>query len=390
MSRSYFVIFRLIYLHSPADNNTFARPHLRNKLSTEFGFVIRQSRCREVCHLLSPSPSPLHTLNLVPLDTSRLVPPSLTSTIHNTCFSLSRSDHLFGSSVSSPSSFRSLLKTITMGDFDPYTQNVSFVAGDGKTPLSVPMSMIDAFHTESVSVCINYGAQLGACVIMLAVILVMTPSSKFRRPSSILHITGLTLCIIRMALLSAYFPSPFNDFYAYWAGDYSHVPVRDFVISIVANTFSLLLVIAIEAALMHQAWTMVKLWPNFWKYSLSALSAFITLFTIGWRLAFTVIQNKAVLSLIPPENMIWLIHLMVITNAASICWFCAIFNIKLIIHLISNRGVLPSYKTMTPMEVLITTNGMLMIIPSMFSPLVATNCRLLGHLLTLDSYLCWS
>ncbi|KAH7121320.1 fungal pheromone mating factor STE2 GPCR-domain-containing protein [Dactylonectria macrodidyma] len=256
-----------------------------------------------------------------------------------------------------------------MGDFDPYTQNVTFLASDGKTPLSVPLPMVDAFHTESVSICLNYGSQLGACVIMLAVVFVMTPSPKLRRPSSLLHITGLVLCIIRMALLSAYFPSPFNDFYAYWAYDYSHVPIRDFVISIVANTFSLLLVIAIEAALMHQAWTMVKLWPNFWKYTLSALSAFITLFTIGWRVAFTVIQNKAVLSLIPPENMRWLIHLMVITNAVSICWFCAIFNIKLVIHLISNRGVLPSYKTMTPMEVLIATNGVLMIVPVIFAGL---------------------
>ncbi|KAF7543802.1 hypothetical protein G7Z17_g10448 [Cylindrodendrum hubeiense] len=256
-----------------------------------------------------------------------------------------------------------------MSDFDPFSQNVSFLAGDGNTSLSVPLSMVDAFHAESVSICLNYGTQLGACIIMLAVILVMTPSSKFRRPSSILHITGLTLCVIRMALLSAYFPSPFNDFYAFWAGDYSRVPVQDFVISIVANTFSLLLVIAIEASLMHQAWTMVKLWPNFWKYSIAAFSAFITLFTIGWRLAFTVIQNKAVLSLIPPENMRWLIHLMVITNAISICWFCAIFNIKLVIHLVSNRGVLPSYKTMTPMEVLIATNGMLMIVPVIFAGL---------------------
>ncbi|KAK7402504.1 pheromone alpha factor receptor [Neonectria punicea] len=256
-----------------------------------------------------------------------------------------------------------------MGDFDPFSQNVTFLAADGKTPLSIPMALIDGFHNETAGVCINYGAQLGACVIMLATLLVLTPSSKFRRPSSILQITGLVLCTLRMALISTWYLSPFTGFYTFWSGDYSYVSSRWYATSVAANTSSLLLVIAVEAALMHQAWTMVKLWANVWKYTLAALSAFITLFTIGWRVAFTVVQNVAILNLSPPHNMRWLIHLMVITNLISICWFCAIFNIKLIMHMITNRGVLPSYKNMTPMEVLIATNGVLMVVPVIFGGL---------------------
>ncbi|KAF4973231.1 hypothetical protein FZEAL_9383 [Fusarium zealandicum] len=256
-----------------------------------------------------------------------------------------------------------------MDDFDPYTQNVTFLASDGKTKIEIPMAWVDAFQRESTSVSINYGTQLGACIIMLVTLLIMTPKAKFRRPSNILHVVGLALCSIRMLLLCLYFPSPFNDFYAFWANDYSHVPGHDFAISIAANTVSLLLVIGIEAALMNQAWTMVSLWPEVWKYGIVLASGLVTLLTIGWRLAFTVIQNKAVLSLSPPTDKYWLVHWMVVTNAVSICWFCAIFNIKLLWHLISNRGVLPSYKAMTPMEVLVMTNGMLMIVPVIFSGL---------------------
>ncbi|KAH6897499.1 fungal pheromone mating factor STE2 GPCR-domain-containing protein [Thelonectria olida] len=256
-----------------------------------------------------------------------------------------------------------------MGDFDPYTQNVTFLAGDGRTEIAVPAGMIDEFHTVSVSICLNYGAQLGACLIMLAVLLVMTPSTKFRRPSTVLHISGLAICIVRMSLLSAYFPSHFNNFYAVWGSDYSHVPQIDFNVSVAATTFSLLLVIAVEAALMHQAWTMVKLWPTVWKLLISVLSTIITLYTIGWRIAFTVVQNETIINLVPPVHHRWVVQWAVIANAISICWFCVIFNLKLIYHLVSNHGVLPSYKAMTPMEILIATNGILMVVPVIFAGL---------------------
>lgn len=251
-----------------------------------------------------------------------------------------------------------------MGDtFDPFNQNVTFLSADGKTPLYVPFAALDAFHDESASVCINYGAQLGACIIMLLVLLIQTPAAKFRRPSTILHIAGLVICSIRMVLLVAWFPSAFNDFYAVWGLDYSLVPRSAYNLSLAANSFSVILVVVIEAALMNQAWTMIRLWGDFWRYLVVGSSAIVTLLTIGWRITFAVFQSRAILELKVSKHHDWVIYWCVITNAISICWFCAIFNLKLVWHIVSNRGMLPSYKTMSPMEVLVMTNGMLMIIP---------------------------
>ncbi|KAI5458873.1 fungal pheromone mating factor STE2 GPCR-domain-containing protein [Mariannaea sp. PMI_226] len=256
-----------------------------------------------------------------------------------------------------------------IGDFNPFTQNVTVFAPDGKTTIPIPLEAINDFYTYSINTSLNYGIQLGACLIMLFVLLAMTPSAKYRRPSSILHISGLLICIIRMGLLAAYFTSHFNNFYAVWASDYSRVPQIDFNVSVAATTFSLLLVIAIEAALMHQAWTMVRLWPTLWKVLVSVVSAVISLYTIGWRIAFTIVQNETIINLVPPVQHRWVIQWAVIANLISICWFCFIFNLKLIHHLISNRGILPSYKAMTPMEVLIVTNGILMAVPVIFAGL---------------------
>ncbi|KAF5000481.1 hypothetical protein FDECE_11203 [Fusarium decemcellulare] len=256
-----------------------------------------------------------------------------------------------------------------MDTFDPYTQNVTFLFADGQTKVEIPMPVIDLWRREIASICINYGTQFGACVIMLITLLVMTPMAKFRRPSNILHAIGLVVCAIRMLLLSLYYLHSFTDFYVFWTRDYSHVPTSELANSIAANTMSLLLVIIIELALMNQAWTMVSLWPDFWKYAISLVSATITLLTIASRIAFSVLQNKANLAVTTARSNVWLTHWMVVMNVLSISWFCAIFNIKLIWHLISNRGVLPSYKALTPMEVLVMTNGILMIIPVIFAGL---------------------
>jgi pheromone alpha factor receptor len=227
--------------------------------------------------------------------------------------------------------------------------------------------MIDAFTDETVSIVFNYGAQLGACIATLLVMLVLTPPAKLRRSSSVLHLLGLLIIIIRMALTFTYFRSPFSHFYEFWAKDFSRVAPGVFHTSVTANTLSLLLTMIMQAALMNQAWTMVSFWPTMAKYAACVLSIIIVLLAIGARLAFTIVQNGAILALQPPVHFYWGIHWNVIMNAISIFWFCAIFNIKLVMHLITNRGILPSRPMFTPMEVLIMTNGTLMVVPGKLS-----------------------
>jgi pheromone alpha factor receptor len=250
-----------------------------------------------------------------------------------------------------------------MSSFDPWTQNITFYAADGETPIQLPIPQIDAFIKYLISVTVNYGTQLGAALAMLFVILIMTPSAKLRRPSGLLQVLVLVLCVIRMALLSSYFFSDFVEFYAFNTGDYSRVPAGHYGLSVAGNTFSLLLIIAVEACLMHQAWAMVALWPDLVRYLLASLSICVALLTIGWRLTALVHQNIAILSASSNHNNVWISKAAVITNALSICWFCALFNAKLVSHLVQNRGILPVGKSITPMEVLVMTNGVLMIIP---------------------------
>lgn len=270
--------------------------------------------------------------------------------------------------------------------FDPLGQNVTFLGPDGRTPIAVPVPAIDAYSDLSVSVTLNYGIQIGACLVMLLVVLaVTTPSSKLRRPSALLHVLALAVVVVRNSLLVAYFLSPIVHFYPLYSGDFSSVPRSCLYSNVAGNTMSLVLVVVVEAALMNQAWTMVTLWPDPAKYGIAAASLLVTLLTIGFRVAYTVIQNQAALAITPAVANMWVVHGAVITNAISIFWFCALFNLKLVMHLVQNRGILPSAKTLTSMELLVMTNGILMIVPGTppFPPQLSHATRQL----TLPSYL---
>jgi pheromone alpha factor receptor len=246
--------------------------------------------------------------------------------------------------------------------FDPLNQVVTFLAPD-KSPMSLPIPTIDAFNDESISICINYAVQVGACTVLLVLLLILTPPAKLRRPSALLHLAALLVCIVRLSLLLSNFLSPLNHFYQFWAIDYSSVPRYFFHVSVASNAFSLLLVVVVESALMHQAWTMVRLWPSPVKLSLCFVSAAISLLTVGWKFAFAIMQSQYNLTLDKPPLADWVMQTSLIMSTISIFWYCALFNAKLVMHLVVNRAILRSPQILTPMEVLVITNGVLMIVP---------------------------
>ncbi|KAG6231142.1 hypothetical protein E4U26_007177 [Claviceps purpurea] len=261
--------------------------------------------------------------------------------------------------------------TTTMNDSTPFLdQSITLLSPNG--PIVIPIPSIDAFNDESISVTLNYGFQLGACFLLLLVTLLVTKPHKILRPSSLLHLAGLSACLLRTAINQAFFHSPLNHFYPFWSGDYSSVPLSYMRTSVAGTCASLLLVMILEAALMHQAWTMVSLWPPSVKIPLVTLSALVSLLTVGWRFAFAVIQSNAVMGLAPARNLAWVVNGALVLNCLSICWYCALFNVKLALHLFVNRGILRSGsvgKALTPMEILVMTNGVLMIVPVIFAGL---------------------
>ncbi|KOS19936.1 hypothetical protein ESCO_005739 [Escovopsis weberi] len=257
--------------------------------------------------------------------------------------------------------------------FDPYTQNVTFFRPDGTTPVAVAIPVIDAFNDATAIISLSYASQLGACLALLLVVLLLTPRAKLLRPTAVLHVLGLLLGVVRMALLSLYFVSPFRHFYQYWAYDFRAVPARYYDQSNASTLASLALLLVAQAALVNQAWTMAALWPRAARWAAACASAAVALLVVALKLALAVIQVHAVLAAKPATRFIWLSKVSLVAIAVSTCWFCAIFNSKLVHHLVSNRGVLPSRSALSPMEVLVMANGILMLVPVVFTALQWTH-----------------
>nr|AEU12193.1 pheromone receptor 2 [Trichoderma reesei] len=259
-----------------------------------------------------------------------------------------------------------------MSSFDPYTQNITILVSppsSSSPPISIPIPVIDAFNDETASIITNYAAQLGAALAMLLVLLAATPTARLLRADgpSLLHALALLVCVVRTVLLIYFFLTPFSHFYQVWTGDFSQVPAWNYRASIAGTVLSTLLTVVTDAALVNQAWTMVSLFAPRTKRAVCVLSLLITLLAVSFRVAYTVIQCEGIAELAAPRQYAWLIRATLIFNICSIAWFCALFNSKLVAHLVTNRGVLPSRRAMSPMEVLIMANGILMIVPVIFA-----------------------
>lgn len=256
--------------------------------------------------------------------------------------------------------------------FNPFSQLVNITAADGRVG-SAPLRMIDQLYLYQASSCIGFGAQVGACIMMLAVILSMTPKTRFKRTTTLVNIAALIVNMIHKLILALYFTTKLASLYTLVTGDLQFVPWTAINLSALGSIFSIFVTALIEAALILQAWAMIKIWPTLWKAFVTALSLALVVTTIAFNIGSVVIQVRPVLGLRDDtESHLWVRQTYLGLITASICWFCFLFNIRLVMHMWTNRTILPSLKGLKAMDVLVITNGVLMFIPVIFSALQYT------------------
>ena len=249
---------------------------------------------------------------------------------------------------------------------DPLHQNITLTAPDG-SPMVISLTDVDSSHAYVVGKTIGYAVEFGASLMMLGVLLAMTPRSKFWRLGSYINIAALCNNLVRTILLAIYFESSWVRFYVLYSGDVSSVTEGDFRNSVCAVVFSIPQNFLMMAALMLQAWAMVKLWPKVYKWGILALSGLLSLAEVAFMLAA---QSDQIRSFYPGydpymflHQRLWLRYTWLALELASVCWFCFMFILRLITHMWQNRSFLPSTNGVAAMDVLVMTNGVLMLIP---------------------------
>ncbi|KAI3395389.1 hypothetical protein diail_1380 [Diaporthe ilicicola] len=258
------------------------------------------------------------------------------------------------------------LNYTAMAMADPLNQNITITTADG-SKIDVPLTVIDSNQQYLVGNTIGYSIEFGLSLMMLCVLLVMTPKSKFWRIASYINVAALINNLVRTILLAVYFDSSWLLFYVFYTGDTGPVTETDFRNSVCSVVFSIPQNLLMMAALMLQAWAMVKLWPNVYKWSILVFSGLLSLAEVSFMLAAQADQIRTFYPSYDPHDYLtrrrFLRYTWVSLELASICWFCFMFILRLITHMWNNRSFLPSTNGVAAMDVLVMTNGVLMLIP---------------------------
>ncbi|KAK3332629.1 GPCR fungal pheromone mating factor [Cercophora scortea] len=256
--------------------------------------------------------------------------------------------------------------TGTLNGTDLLSQIIT-VYGPGGVLVEIPISIIDQMDISAICSVINYGSQLGACFIMLVVMLAMTPRARLRRVPSIVSVLALALNLIRVLLISLFYISDWNRFYTRVTGDIEFVARHWWNLSVVATVLSIPITVLIELSLIIQAWSMLQLWPTVQKWIALGLSVMLVLLTVAFSFFNSIMQALWILYSINEYLYAKAVYIGLFT--ASISWFCFLFIVRLLIHMYTNRSILPSLKGLKAMDMLIMTNGILMLIPGLSSRL---------------------
>jgi pheromone alpha factor receptor len=208
---------------------------------------------------------------------------------------------------------------------------------------------------------INFGTQIGASMIVLAVTLMLMKPVKYRSPVIMLNTFAVVINIIRTVLECLFFTGAWSNFYAVFTADYSEVPSQDYAISSAVPALVLILQIAIETSLVLQVHAVCVTASRSHRLLIMAISMVVAFLAVGFKFAWAVTNIQAINDAKVYDDLEWLASGANIMTTASISFFSAIFIAKLIIALRQRRRM--GLRQFGPMQIIIIMGSQTMIIP---------------------------
>ncbi|KAJ5626268.1 hypothetical protein N7510_002577 [Penicillium lagena] len=247
---------------------------------------------------------------------------------------------------------------------NPYTQNVIFHYANG-TSFPVPIDMLDEFVQYNVRVCINYGSQLGASIVLLVILLLLTRPEK--RGSAVFLLNGLALMfnILRLLFETIHFSTGFEKVYPYFSYDYSAVPPSAYAIAIISVVLETLLVICVQVSLVMQVQVVCATLRRRYRRALLGVSILMALVPIGFRMGWMVENSVYIMMAASTAPVWWLESATNIVITVSICFFCAVFVTKLG-YAIKQRNRL-GVRDFGPMKAIFVMGCQTLAVPAIFS-----------------------
>ena len=248
------------------------------------------------------------------------------------------------------------------------------VATAATNPIDVPLNLttpqgalpftigdIDSLLFSSLNTVIVYATQLGASLILLLALFLLTKPDKRFSPIFVLNGLSLLLNFVRLLLKCLEYTGPLNEVYTYLSGDYSDVPMSALGVSIGSATLSLLLVIAVETSLALQVQVVCIDLATVHRRAIFAVSATVALVAVAVRFVLVVRTDELILALADQSVLDVLEAATLNATAISIFYFAAVFTTKLGFAIHKRRRL--GLHKWGPMQVLFTMGCQTLIVP---------------------------
>ena len=231
--------------------------------------------------------------------------------------------------------------------------------------MTLPLEAVDDVVQYCIRICINYGAQLGASIVLFVVLLLLTKPDKRNSAVFWLNTVALLANIARLVCQIVYFTTPFVKIYPYFTHDYTGVPQSAFANSVLGAVFVFFVVVFMEVSLVLQVQVVCSTFRRLYRRVLLAGSVLMALAPIALRLMLTVISSKHAVTLVPLGRYSNLESTTNIVVTVSICFFCTIFVVKLgfAIKLQKELGV----REFGPMKAIFIMGCQTMVVPGLFA-----------------------
>jgi pheromone alpha factor receptor len=256
-------------------------------------------------------------------------------------------------------------------DFDPWMQPVNLLTPDG-IDFTIPLSYFDQVRLYHARLGIMYGSQIGATLILLLVLLLLTRAEKRKSSIYLVNVLCLVTNFIRCVLLSCYTTSTIANPYSQLIRDGTRVTKGDFAVAVAFNTFSLIVTSLVMISLSIQVWVVCITTAPIHRYIIMGATSVVALVATGYKAAFIILNIKQTLIYQPLEPYKHVLQGSYITQAIAIWFFSCVFTYKLGYAIIQRRKLkMPQFG---PMQVIFIMGCQTMLVPG-----TSTLCSLLTH-----------
>lgn len=230
-------------------------------------------------------------------------------------------------------------------------------------PFVFSLAELDEWYLDALYCSILYASQLGASLLLLIVLVLLTKAEKRTNVLFLLNSMALVFNFLRLVLACCYFTGPFNEVYRFFAYDFSNLPSYAYGVSIASEIFTVLLHLVITISLLVQIQVVCINLRKKYRLAVLILSGMIGGAAVAMRSYLAALNIQGILN----PSMTVTVDLETISmrtdylTTTTIFWFSAMFVAKLGYALYQRKRL--GLRRWSSMQVIFVMGCQTMIIP---------------------------